>query len=58
LHSNDVITAIDGVALRDRGGDSWLLERLAQGGSFTLTVLRSGAAQEIRVDANRLLGSG
>jgi general secretion pathway protein C len=57
LQSNDVITHIDGVALGDRG-DSLLLERLAGGGSLTLTVLRAGAAQEIRVDANRLTAGG
>jgi len=58
LQSNDVVTGIDGVALGDRGGDSLLLQRLAQGGSLTLTVLRSGSAQEVHVDADRLLATG
>jgi general secretion pathway protein C len=58
LQSNDVITGIDGVAFGERGGDSLLRERLAGGGSLTLTVLRSGTAQEIHVDANRLLVGG
>ena len=58
LQSNDVVTRIDGVAFGDRGGDSLLLERLASGGSLTLTVLRSGASQEVHVDANRLAAGG
>jgi len=58
LESNDVITGINGVTLSDRGGESMLFDRLAQGGSLTLTVLRSGSALEVHVDADRLLASG